>query len=984
MISHFFQTSSNYQYSHSISFSDIITDSDNRVIYLPLVVDTEFYHPPIQYESNDSVQIQKTLTCQVKHINAEERYIFAHPDSMDIARHPIMQTQCIAFDWLIAQGYQVEIKSIDQGYKWDKNDRELQIDFYAHFAVSELFRIFTGGMQRQVEKFCIGRGGKHIITQGRRVQSSNTIRPNHAQQWVCFDKSRVWINDEPFRIRMCIWDTIAILGNQSLERLAELAGHKLLHKSKLSKANKNNMVKVYQKRPKIFDNYAKGDLDVYDVLTGCQNNLRRIYQELDLSNYWKDGDSMRMTIGATVARLFESALLNHLKTEDKKFLRELTSHGNSETIKQNNTTAKYLAKVDGGRCRNNRPTDVSVKSLICDIDIAGCYGNGLKNQIYPIGRPVIIGYPTDTENNKYMTLEDFIKMCGHDLIPGLWQARVSYKKGYKPKYGQDFLMSWYPPKNLDRMPTDTDFKSTDWWTEDNVGLSKVFTHDVKLALINHDYLQLIDKICSTRQRRELLDNLVVVSAMYYPKSCKVAKAENLEKEIKNHKGKNTITIKGGKLKQVITNIQECHSWYGINLGELLVTKLLEIRNTKSKNIPEEAIFNELYKLIINTIYGDQVSPYFEIGNTCVGNNITARARCMAWYMEKALNGFQTITDGCAFELNRVVHERNQKLTTETLFEVYAKGSHEGNFSFAPLGQNEITIKGWVKGKKNSYKAIVIQNDKTISYEEVANLCLNHIQSLFPDVDVLHKETNGVKGQYYLEIKNIVSGGSFHGSANYLFNEKENDYLKAKMRSYGKDKHKAVALIDNCIQVINNNYEPAKEFLKNLYENPRKVKRGEVFVDTSILKIGSYKQLYESRYESTPLFPGCTQERVRLLREFSLNQFTFQSFEQYQSWEREWKRLIDNTGQSYESFYLNADYVDVEGMVGEIDKRIRKGDKAWFGTRGIGKYLERVSNGSKNHTKIKTLRRMQELYGEIYGYAISPDKNEDEVLEDYWE
>lgn len=968
MIPTFFEKSLNFQYNQPISFEQIFLD-DVKTIYLPLVVDTEFYHPPLKYETGYETDcIQQTLTCQVKHISSDERFIFTHPDSRAIARHPVMQTECIAFDWLMTQGYQVKTTSIDQAFKWDKTDRVLQIDLYAHFAVAELFRVFSGNLQRQVEKMALGRAGKHLISQGRRIQTSNTIRPNHAQQWVSFDKTRVWINGKPFKIQLCIWDTIAILGNQSLEKLASLGGHELLFKSDLDKSEKENMLSVYQSKPEVFDNYAKGDLDVYAILTGCQKNLSKVYQELEQSNYWKNGESMRMTIGATVARLFESALLKHMGIKEIKKLRELTSHGNSETIKQNATTAKYLAKVDGGRCRNNRPTDVSIKGLMADIDISGCYGNGLKNQIFPLGRPIIIGYPADSEKNKYMSLGDFIKMCGHDLLPGLWQARVSYREGYKAKYGQDFLMSWYPPKNLDRMPTDTDNESGDWWTEDNTGISKLFPRDINLALINHDYMQLIDNICSTRQRRELLDNLVVVSALYYPKSCKVAKPENLEKEISKHKGGNTVSVKGAKLKQVVMNIQECHAWYGVNMGDLLVTKLLDIRNSKSKDIPEEAIFNELYKLIINTIYGDQVSPYFEIGNACVGNNITARARCMAWYMEKGLNGVQSITDGCAFELNRIVHERNRRLTTESLFEVYGKGTDEGHFRFAALGSGDIVLKEWVVKKKDEMKAVLEQDGTVLSYEDVSAICLKHLQHLFPDVDVLHK-SNEIKGQYSLEIKNIISGGSFHGSANYMFNERDDIYLKAKMRSYGKVKHKAVELVNDEIKVISEEYEPAKHFLKQLYEHPRRVERGKVFVDTSILKIGTYKQLYDSRYESSPLFPGCTMERARLLREFSLNQFTFQTYDQFKSWEREWKRLMDATGQSYEAFFLDDDCVNVEAMVKEIDKRIRNGDKGWFGGRGLSKYLERVSDGSKNHPEWSCLKRVQEIYGQVYGFAM---------------
>lgn len=63
----------------------------------------------------------------------------------------------------------------------------------------------------------------------------------------------------------------------------------------------------------------------------------------------------------------------------------------------------------------------------------------------------------------------------------------------------------------------------------------------------------------------------------------------------------------------------------------------------------EAPMNKFIKLVINTVYGDFVGPYFHSGNTTVGNNITARARSMAWYMEKGFNGFvrpQYKTEAC--------------------------------------------------------------------------------------------------------------------------------------------------------------------------------------------------------------------------------------------------------------------------------------------------------------------------------------------------
>lgn len=82
--------------------------------------------------------------------------------------------------------------------------------------------------------------------------------------------------------------------------------------------------------------------------------------------------------------------------------------------------------------------------------------------------------------------------------------------------------------------------------------------------------------------------------------------------------------------------------------------MLEKRAMYSKKDPAQRPMNELIKLAINTIYEVIVSPFFLVGNTIVGNNITARARSMAWYMEKALHGTQTIIDGCCFDMNKVV------------------------------------------------------------------------------------------------------------------------------------------------------------------------------------------------------------------------------------------------------------------------------------------------------------------------------------------
>ena len=82
--------------------------------------------------------------------------------------------------------------------------------------------------------------------------------------------------------------------------------------------------------------------------------------------------------------------------------------------------------------------------------------------------------------------------------------------------------------------------------------------------------------------------------------------------------------------------------------ESFVGKLVE-----KQQIQKKSSMDEMLKLVINMIYGVTASRYFVIGNTVVGNNITARARLSVWMMSKALRLRQTITDGGPYRPSEV-------------------------------------------------------------------------------------------------------------------------------------------------------------------------------------------------------------------------------------------------------------------------------------------------------------------------------------------
>jgi hypothetical protein len=463
--------------------------------------------------------------------------------------------------------------------------------------------------------------------------------------------------------------------------------------------------------------------------------------------------------------------------------------------------------------------------------------------------------------------------------------------------------------------------------------------------------------------------------MFYPASERCENAIDFFEAIDTHKGKNLCDAQPKRRgTKKITIEQECHAWMSVNLGDLLVSRLLAERSKYSKSNPDEKPLNELYKLCINTIYGDMVSPFFDIGNVVVGNNITARARAMAWYMEKGLNGFQTITDGCAFELNRVTYPRKEKLSAETVLLTYIPAS-ESNFTVRPIGgvdRIETTF------EEDGLGITLYQSDKITQLNNkegkkwLETQIPLHLKTVFPNVPVIEK--------FSFEIKDIYDAGAFHGTANYKF-QKGKKIEQGKMRSYSKKhEYNAFLLTGDELQLIFSEYKPSEEFLNNILLCPLAVTRSHAYIATKILKTGEYKAHYESRWSKSEAFPGCTVEVGRLLRECSLTQFTFKSLKQFQSWEREAKRLRDMTGHTYESWFLNEDgTLDFKAMVVRLDHLIRSGEMR-FSTSRPTATQRNLAREYEQHPGYPTLMKCKYQLGVRYGFVPSDSENFETLVE----
>ena len=139
-----------------------------------------------------------------------------------------------------------------------------------------------------------------------------------------------------------------------------------------------------------------------------------------------------------------------------------------------------------------------------------------------------------------------------------------------------------------------------------------------------------------------------------------------------------------------------HYWHKTNFGKLLMNEIIQLRRRNKKT---NYSLSYLFKLVGNTIYGNNVSRHFDISNIIFASNITAMCRMAMWCVEKALDIHQTITDGGVFALNEVLFKYWDKLDVPLLVRSYANKNHELS-----------------KNKKWKYKPIT-KNGKAIEYIE---------------------------------------------------------------------------------------------------------------------------------------------------------------------------------------------------------------------------------------------------------------------------
>lgn len=1002
---------------HYLDYSQPSNDvSEAKRLDFPINIDTEYVSRPVHwlqpFEFRDGIWVERLsrqstrqhITTQIRSIQESEGVIFSSRECAHIIpRHKALKTGFDPIDYLRHLGYTAELNRVDLS-KFSRSLKqafrqlpEFRVVMFAHFATAELMLITRDEYWDDFEEL-VGTPdpktppGKPRFSLKRNLKAITETINNKGEFRTDSHVDLDWVlklNDREFRVSVEWVDTCALHGVGSYKAICESARVPIPYKDAFTSEEKGKMLDMAVDRSDDFDNYALGDLYCFDALVGNAENFRKVYQALGIEHLFKEP---ALTIGATVKNLFEAKLsqelgVNYQVRDEMNYLRSnFLSPVSAKILKENpNLTRCLAAKVEGGRCRNNRPTDWLIDNPLCDIDVSGCYAEGLRYQPYPIGNPVILDFPA-TERNGYQTLEQFRKTFGSELVKGLWVARVWSSEALE--YSQDFLASWFLPsvgddllamaKYVQAMSNDTENQSHDENPEFELddGQLKIFTHEVINGVITHDFLDWLDHVASPRQRKELEAKLLIKVAILYPKSWEIQGSDNVERyrtlvdESVNHEDLNRIVAsrRKGKLRKIQTDGQY-HGWFSVNIGEMIIDDLLTWRKHYQKTEGKKKPMDLVFKLCCNTLYGDMTSKYFEAANVIVGNCVTARARAMVWYAEKGLNAIQSITDGGAFELNRVVYPltKSRRVSGENVVDLYTCDDRaarvQRQLKLAPLGgcdQIDIEWTEETKDGKKVYSANLVLTQsgesKALGSKEsedwVNRTALEHIQTQFPKVSVLHTESkrldagigeDGMPKKFYtdrlglfsFEMKGFFIKGCFHGSANYQLESPGGNVLK--MRSYETSKpHESVApgygvnIESKEIDIhpyISDRYgtdkNPGNDFLNSLMKG-EPLARQVSFVKEAILKPSDYKER-RNKYKNLGIVPGDGFSKPGLLREFSISQYTFSTMKQFSEWEKRVTRMKDKFGQSLERYFIDkSGKLDFDQMVRTIDHLIKSG------------------------------------------------------------
>lgn len=231
---------------------------------------------------------------------------------------------------------------------------------------------------------------------------------------------------QKFKVSVEFIDICAIHGND--KDLSEVASNvdlkvDLTYRTQIRKDFEDNIQLSYDFDGEIFLNFAKSKCIYHDILVKYNEKMQKVYHDLSVPDF----QPPKLTIGATVRNLLESAVINKVKQVNpeieivpekiKDVVKGLMKQGSSNHLqtlfesevaeefksqqnrksqkeKQNKLNEKLLlTKIIGGRTCCGQPlylSELKDSEVICDSDIKQAYPTVIKQRDLPLGHLKIV------------------------------------------------------------------------------------------------------------------------------------------------------------------------------------------------------------------------------------------------------------------------------------------------------------------------------------------------------------------------------------------------------------------------------------------------------------------------------------------------------------------------------------------------------------------------------------------------------------------
>jgi hypothetical protein len=446
---------------------------------------------------------------------------------------------------------------------------------------------------------------------------------------------------------------------------------------------------------------------------------------------------------------------NGLTEKGRNILGQILSPQSGFALNEYGGNIKTMLTTDGGYCKNMTPRRVRFKigSLVLDIDLKGCYMEGMACQDYPVGRPIVKAF-------KYKEvrplLGEFLAKHRSEFVPKNWMLRFSTKilseetKGkltlYK-RYKLGFEQDLFPSKHFDSRISGDFIDDTDddgqyfvdeYTAEDSDKADfQLTSREITYTILTHDLLQVLEEYAKPSELKEIMENCVVEAYWYYPKSQLVDSYQTFFDRFKpetdvNYKHNHTwciipmrdiaqpfIDLRGnekiaGKVAKSLSrgkSVSESDAqiflqFHGKDIEYWSKLSVQELKGIATDHDAGQYTF----KITGLTIYGTAGSFHYQTprpetrknkdgwtehynpkhGHFLVANHITARARVAVWCLSKVLNTSVVITDGGMLEIN----------STRFWEWVSKTGHHLGLHELSRMTNHELTAQQLHKNRLN--------------------------------------------------------------------------------------------------------------------------------------------------------------------------------------------------------------------------------------------------------------------------------------------